>query len=294
MRSASRSDGTRKPSNQRAKGKRTENEDDRAPKTEPSYPTQSTVRPSPTGGKATRCRRGYFGPTAKASKRRSSMVKRRGRPKKQVSDKDKGNQNGVEVQKDEDAFQVERQSAAIRAIRDVEIEQLLTMLRLLKSNFSKEQLQVPVLQFFRENFPNILIDESGEAKWKHELNNADERTLHASLLRRLSMAYPDYSSAGIASMAGGFEFSNKSVKTSMFGADKLQIRSLVFEEPPDSHLKDGGMKTPNVNNNRLSVGVTPKTVRLPKCGEVLLSVHGSPLGVYKEDNMETIQETEDD
>lgn len=41
-------------------------------------------------------------------------------------------------------------------------------------------------------------------------------------------------------------------------------------------------------NNRLSVGMTPKTLRLPKPGEMLLSVHGSPLGVYKEDNMEAI------
>lgn len=41
-------------------------------------------------------------------------------------------------------------------------------------------------------------------------------------------------------------------------------------------------------SSRLSVGMTPKTLRLPKPGEMLLSVHGSPLGVYKEDNMEAI------
>lgn len=41
-------------------------------------------------------------------------------------------------------------------------------------------------------------------------------------------------------------------------------------------------------NNRLSVGMTPKTLRLPKPGEMLLSVHGSPLGIFKEDNMESI------
>jgi hypothetical protein len=43
-----------------------------------------------------------------------------------------------------------------------------------------------------------------------------------------------------------------------------------------------------VSSQRLSVGMTPKTLRLPKPGEMLLSVHGSPLGVYKEDNMEAI------
>lgn len=34
--------------------------------------------------------------------------------------------------------------------------------------------------------------------------------------------------------------------------------------------------------------MTPKTLRLPKPGEMLLSVHGSPLGVFKENNMEAI------
>ncbi|GFQ05026.1 hypothetical protein PHJA_002646700 [Phtheirospermum japonicum] len=219
------------------------------------------------------------------------MPKRRGRKKQPVSNKDNCEQDGVSPNKKEETFQddeVERQIAAIRAIRDVEIEQLRTKIRLLRSNFSKEQLQVPVLQFFKDNLPNLSISESGkEVNWRDEHNHADERTLHTSLLHRLSIAYPDYNT-GIPSLTGGFEFSNKSVKTGIFGADKLQIRSLVFEEPSDSQIKDG-LQTPDVSNNRLSVGITPKTVRLPKCGEVLLSVHGSPLGVYKEDNMETIQ-----
>lgn len=43
-----------------------------------------------------------------------------------------------------------------------------------------------------------------------------------------------------------------------------------------------------MSSQRLSVGMTPKTLRLPKPGEMLLSVRGSPLGVYKEDNMEAI------
>ncbi|KAK6142483.1 hypothetical protein DH2020_022831 [Rehmannia glutinosa] len=232
---------------------------------------------------------------------RSSMPKRRVRrnTKQAVGNKD---QDGLPLNKKEEAFQdheVERQSAAIRAIRDVEVEQLRTMLRLLRSNFSKEELQVPLLHFFKENLPNLSIAETGkdgqyEVKWGHKnsnfsLNHADDRILHAYLLHRLSIAYPRYS-AGIPSLAGGFEFSNKSVKTGIFGADELQIRSLVFEEPPDSEileLKDG-LQTPSVSNNRLSVGITSKTLRLPNCGEMLLSVHGSPLGVFKEDIMETI------
>ena len=46
-----------------------------------------------------------------------------------------------------------------------------------------------------------------------------------------------------------------------------------------------------VTSQRLSIGMTPKTQRLPKRGEILLSVRGSPLGVFKEDNMEAINGT---
>ncbi|XP_057797622.1 uncharacterized protein LOC131013525 isoform X2 [Salvia miltiorrhiza] len=235
------------------------------------------------------------------------MAKKRGRAKKQpVIEEQNCNEEGDPLEKKDEAFdnsEVERQCAAIRALRDVEIEQFGTMLRLLRSYFSEDQLQVPVLQFFRENLPNLSLEKAEkdgqyEVKWKQKdvdatLDHADERTLHAALLRRLSLAYPDFS-AGIPSL-GGFEFSNQSVKTSLFAADKLQIRSLVFDEPSDSQMLEprDDLQTPNVSNNRLSVGITPKTKRLPKCGEMLLSIHGSPLGVFKEDNMETIQESED-
>lgn len=48
------------------------------------------------------------------------------------------------------------------------------------------------------------------------------------------------------------------------------------------------------SSQRMSVvGMTPKTLRLPKKGEMLLSVRGSPLGVYNEQedniNMEAIR-----
>lgn len=46
-----------------------------------------------------------------------------------------------------------------------------------------------------------------------------------------------------------------------------------------------------MTSQRLSIGMTPKTLRLPKPGEMLLSVHGSPLGVFKENNMEAIHGT---
>lgn len=236
------------------------------------------------------------------------MAKRRVRKNvKPASSENNGDKDGDPPAVEEEMFkddEVERQSATIRALRDVEIEQLRTMICLLRSYLSKEQLQVPVKQFFKETLPDISIAEAGEngqyeVNWKENngniiLNHGNEKGVHASLLHQLSTAYPDYS-AGMSAL-GGFQISNKSVKTGPFASDKLQIRSLVWEDPSDSQSVElkNGLQTPNACNNRLSVGMTPKTLRLPKCGEMLLSVHGSPLGVFKDDNMETIQETDDD
>lgn len=112
---------------------------------------------------------------------------------------------------------VERQVGAIRAVRDVEVEHLLTELRLLRSYFSKEQLQTPVLQFFKESLPNLSIVNDKENKkfevtWNDTDNRlsmscAEGRDVHASLLQRLSMAFPDCSAA--VPPLGGFEYSGK-------------------------------------------------------------------------------------
>ena len=115
---------------------------------------------------------------------------------------------------------VERQIAAIRAIRDIEIEHLLTELRLLRSYFNEEQLQTPVLQFFAENFPNLSLERDGEngqpeVKWNTKRKvPMNSRDAHTSLLHRLSIAYSDCS-APIASF-GGFEFSSKAGTKKIF------------------------------------------------------------------------------
>lgn len=231
------------------------------------------------------------------------MPRRRGRPRKTTEIVKDANEEQHQVEMEDDIFkqEAERQSAAIRAIRDVEIEHLKDMLRLLRSNFSNEQLQVPVMQFFEEKFPNLAIvrnEKNGQYEVQRKdnavnlsIDQFDGRNLHASLLHNLSMVYPDCSSA--MPSLGGFEFSNKSVKTTCYGVENLQIKGFVLEEPSDSQMLDlpDTLQTPGAYNNRLSVGMTPKTLRLPKPGEMLLSVHGSPLGVYKEDNMEAIHES---
>ncbi|GMP75510.1 hypothetical protein CsSME_00032568 [Camellia sinensis var. sinensis] len=130
--------------------------------------------------------------------------------------------------------EIERRSAVSRAIRDVETDELLTGLCLLRSYFNKEQLQTPVLQFFKENLPNLSIvknrkDGQYEVQWKDKDGNLSMnqagRDINKSLLHRMSIAYPDCSTA--MQSFGGIEFSSKAVKTSLLGADNMQIRDFV-------------------------------------------------------------------
>lgn len=230
------------------------------------------------------------------------MAKRRGRKTVKQAEKDSMKQTQI---KNENVLpldqEVERQSAAVRAIRDVEIEHSLTALRLLRSYFSEEQLQTPVLQFFKENLPNISVvknEEDGqfEVQWEDRgqnlsMNHADGKNIHASLLQRLSIAYPHrYAIPPINNF-----LSSEAGRTNLLGPDSLQFKDFVLEGPSDSQMlkMQDALWTPGVSSQRLSIGMTPKTVRYPKPGEMLLSIHGSPLGVYKEDNMGAINESEE-
>lgn len=130
--------------------------------------------------------------------------------------------------------EVECQSAAVRAIYNLEIKDILSLMRLLRSKFNDEQLHIPVVQYFRENLPNLAVvrneDDTHVVKRKEADGNlsADQfngRNLHVSLLRRLSMAYPDCSNA--VPSFDGFESSSKSVKTTLFGAENMQIKQFV-------------------------------------------------------------------
>lgn len=98
---------------------------------------------------------------------------------------------------------MDRQIAAIRALRDVQIEQLRNKLQLLCSLISEEP-DVPVLQFFKEKCPNLEIVKNEQGHYdvleKSEqgnicMNQADGVDLPVSLLHHLSMVYPDLSTA---------------------------------------------------------------------------------------------------
>ena len=109
---------------------------------------------------------------------------------------------------------MERQIGAIRAVQEVKIDHLLMDLQLLRSCFSKEQLRKPVLEIFKETLPNLsIVNDEGSnnfdviLKDKDSMNmNRSHGDVHASLLQKLSMAYPHCSSS-MPPFAGAFEHS---------------------------------------------------------------------------------------
>ncbi|PIA36061.1 hypothetical protein AQUCO_03400159v1 [Aquilegia coerulea] len=140
----------------------------------------------------------------------------------------------LEIHKQKIHQEVERRIAASKANIDVGKEHLLTLLRLLRSNFNNEQLQVPFLQFFQENLPNLdlKINEKDdelqlEVEWKDKDGNVSVTNAHECLLQQISRSYPDKD--GMASV-GGFEFSSKAV----YPTDFLSAANFVMEEPSET------------------------------------------------------------
>ncbi|KMT14282.1 hypothetical protein BVRB_4g076370 [Beta vulgaris subsp. vulgaris] len=236
------------------------------------------------------------------------MVKKKRNSKQPLSSHDNAtivDEKKPEEEKNGDSStdrEFERQIAAMNAISDMEAEHLLTGLRLIRSYFNEEQLKMPVLQFFKENLPNVSVVRNGEddlfdLRWKDVDGDLSAytnggRDLHASLFQHMSMAYP--SCSDVRQSFGGFQFSAKAMKN-LVGVDDQQIGSYLSQESLNTMMLGvpEGLQTPGATSQRLSIGMTPKSRRLPKHGEMLLSLHGSPLGVYKEDNMEAINESEE-
>ncbi|KAL8168189.1 hypothetical protein V2J09_009688, partial [Rumex salicifolius] len=217
-----------------------------------------------------------------------------------IDEEKKQTENKNETFKDPE---VERQIAAIRAICDMETEHLLTGFRLVRSYLNKEQLQAPVLQFLEENLPNVSVmnesDGQVDLKWKHQedtfsTHNVDAKDMYTSLLRRMSMTYPH--SSEVWQPSTGFPLPCTTGSDMLDATNILSAGKYTLGDPYQSlalGVQDG-LQTPGANGQRMSIGMTPKTQRHPKQGEMMLSVHGSPLGVYKvETNMESIVESEE-
>ncbi|KAL5972540.1 hypothetical protein ACLOJK_039344 [Asimina triloba] len=137
--------------------------------------------------------------------------------------------------------EVERRITAIRAIRDAEIEHLLTQLRLLRSYFSTEQLETPALQFFTENLPSLSViknekDGQLELEWKRKDNDLpssrnNEGNVPVSVIQRTSIGHPDFGTAFPA--ASGFQFSSEAGDKSwslILTALELKLRFLLLKQ----------------------------------------------------------------
>uniref|UniRef100_A0A0D9X6C2 Borealin C-terminal domain-containing protein n=1 Tax=Leersia perrieri TaxID=77586 RepID=A0A0D9X6C2_9ORYZ len=77
-----------------------------------------------------------------------------------------------------------------------------------------------------------------------------------------------------------------------FRASIASLPNAWGDLPEDQLAGVDVLQTPGVAmSTQLSFGMTPKTLRLPKKGEMLLSVCGSPLGVYQEENLAAVHDT---
>ncbi|XP_064963593.1 uncharacterized protein LOC135585201 [Musa acuminata AAA Group] len=202
--------------------------------------------------------------------------------------------NFEEQQRAFSSREVERRTSAIQAICIAETENLLSRLRLLRSYLSKEQLETPALKFFHENLPNVTVTRNEkyqvfELQWKNREdylleNPGGGKFARASISNALNMP-----------AMCGLQFSVNSVKKNLLETANLQMPDFGLDEPSENQIRGrrDAFETPGATSNRLSFGMTPKTLRLPKNGEMLLSVHGSPLGVYKEESLAAIHESGD-
>eukprot|EP01018_Ginkgo_biloba_P010352 Gb_14448 [translate_table: standard] len=224
--------------------------------------------------------------------------------------------NGSHCRESEDCKQlaelnhreVERRIVAIRAIRDAQIEHILTQLRVARSMFSKEQHSTPLLQFLNEYCPNTVAVKNSEGIIElqrktqiHEVagsyvNEGEWRAsigCEGSIGHQASVGLDDQT--GVMPTPGGFHFTSSAVKDNFLRSIGMHFSHAVLED--NSTIKMTGQETsfqtPTMDfKMQPSIGMTPKSQRLPKRGEMLLSVHGSPLGVYCEDKMDTINESD--
>ncbi|XP_057845293.2 uncharacterized protein LOC131054725 isoform X2 [Cryptomeria japonica] len=237
---------------------------------------------------------------------RSKRLKREAYPVKENGKKGENAGNSGELVDQKQLLElnnreVERRIVAIQAICDAQIEHVLTQLRVARSMFSKEQLSMPLLQFLKEYCPNTIAIKNSEGIIEFEKNTQNydvdgshvgEKEWRKSVGCQGSISVDDQT---VMPTPVGFHFTSSAVKEKFLRSIGIHVSNLAFEENSEIKIIDGenSFETPNTDcKTRSSIGITPKTQRLPKRGEMLLSVHGSPLVVYCEDKMDTISEAD--
>ncbi|KAL5208207.1 hypothetical protein ABZP36_032642 [Zizania latifolia] len=140
--------------------------------------------------------------------------------------------------------ELERRSAAIKAIQVAEIESILSRLRLVQSYISKEQQETCALQYFQENLPNLSVlwneKQNGlELKWKDWDNriigdHCDDKIFRASI-----SSLPN---------VGGVVFSGDSVRKSFFESTSFNFNDFAWSELPEAQLAGvaDALQTPGV------------------------------------------------
>ncbi|KAH9288072.1 hypothetical protein KI387_032189 [Taxus chinensis] len=177
--------------------------------------------------------------------------------------------------------EVERRIVAIQAIRDAQIEHVLTQLRVARSMFSKEQLSMPLLQFLKEYCPNTIAVNNPEGIIELERKNQNydvagsyvgEKEWRPSIGCQGSFGHQtsvsvDDQTADVMPTPLGFHFTSSAVKDKFLRSIGIHVSSLAFEENSEIKITDGenSFQTPNMGDKtQSSIGITPKSRRLPK------------------------------
>eukprot|EP00250_Pteridium_aquilinum_P034846 c8210_g1_i1 orf=79-888(+) len=207
--------------------------------------------------------------------------------------------------------EAERRIAAIRAVRDAEVEGYLTQLRVALSMLSKDVKAMRVDEFVSKYCPDrelIRAPDSSIIELRPKPQNPtlpDCPSVANSFEFHTNHPIPSLHSLAQPTPCG-FPFASSAVKdmTLQQIADKV-----AHDEPEDEEFlkfmesfrsskffHSNVTTTPAMNDHSMqgltpkTMGVTPKTMRLPKKGETLLSVNGSPLGVFEKDGITAIPE----
>eukprot|EP00249_Psilotum_nudum_P034362 c53323_g1_i1 orf=70-807(+) len=194
--------------------------------------------------------------------------------------------------------EVERRISAIRAIRDANIEWVLTQLRLGLSELDDSVLDMPLSEFLKVycSHTEIASCVDGSIELRKILGGSDCSNVDGSF-----EFFRQIPGAAIQSSAfrtpTGLNFSDKA------GA-KAQLLNMYMQKNNDDQARNGILSsfkeettgevffhTPKMElSGQSKIGVTPRTQRLPKRGEALLSINGSPLGFFGRDTITSIPE----
>lgn len=184
--------------------------------------------------------------------------------------------------------EAERHIVAIREVRNAKVEGYLVQLQVALSMLSKEVRAMRLDEFVSRFCPDrelIRDPDSCMIELRHKVRDS------------MSFEFPTKNPSLqnlVQPTPCGLPFSSSTVKDmSRQMADKI-----AQDEPDDeeflkfmesfrsSKFFHSNLTTPRTDGHSM----TPKTTRLPKKGEALLSVNGSPLGVFEKDGIEAIPE----